>query len=85
MPTIEERVAYLEGRSEDHAAAIGEIRGDVRDLRVDVRELRSEMIHRFEAVDRPFEAVDAKFLWVIGLQFATVLAVVAALANAYSH
>ena len=30
MPTLEERVAYLEGRGEEHAAAIAEVRFDVR-------------------------------------------------------
>jgi hypothetical protein len=83
MPTVEERVAYLEGRTEEHAGAIGE-------LRQDIRELRSEMIRRFDAVDRRFDGVggqfvgiDEKFRWVIGLQFATILAIVAAIANAY--
>jgi len=78
MPTIEERVAYLEGRGEDHPAAIAEVR-------LDVRELRAEMIHRFEHVDRRFEQVDRKFTWMIGLQFATLLAVLGALLDLSSR
>ena len=88
--TLEERVAYLEGRGEEHAAAIAEVRLDVRDL-------RAEMIRRFEHIDARFDHIDSRFehidsrfgqidtkcTWVIGLQFATLLAVVAALANAY--
>jgi len=85
MPTLEERVAYLEGRGEEHAAAIAEVRLDVRDLRAEMRDLRGEMVRRFEQIDRRFEHVDGKFTWVIGLQFATLLTVIAALLNLYSR
>ena len=90
MPTLEERVAYLEGRGEEHAAAIAEVR-------LDVRELRAEMIRRFEQVDRRFEQIDRRFEqidgrfthmdngfnWSVGLQFATFLAVIALLGSHY--
>jgi len=90
MPTLEERVAYLEGRGEEHAAAIAEVR-------LDVRELRAEMIRRFEQVDRRFEQIDRRFEqidgrfthmdnrfnWSVGLQFATLLAVIALLGFHY--
>ena len=97
MPTLEERVAYLEGRGEEHAAAIAEVR-------LDVRELRAEMIRRFEQVDRRFEQIDRRFEqidkrfeqidgrfshmdnrfnWLVGLQFATLLAVIALLGSYY--
>jgi hypothetical protein len=90
MPTLEERVAYLEGRSEEHAAAIAEVR-------LDVRELRAEMIRRFEQVDRRFEQIDRRFEqidgrfgymdnrfnWLVGLQFTTLLAVIALLGSYY--
>ena len=93
MPRLEERVAYLEGKTEDHTRAIGDVRNDVRDL-------RAEMIARFEHVDRRFEGVDARFEqidrrfeqmdgrfahmdnrfnWIVGLQFATLLGVLSAL------
>jgi len=81
--TLEERVAYLEGRGEEHAAAIGELRLDVRELRTDVRDLRAEMIQRFEHMDTKFDAkfdrMDAKFAWLIGFQFAGFLGIIAAL------
>jgi len=76
MPTLEERVAYLEGRGEEHAAAIAEVRLDIRDVRAEVRDLRTEM-------NRRFDQVDGKFSWVIGFQFATLMAVIAALLNVY--
>jgi hypothetical protein len=83
MPTLEERVAYLEGRSEEFATGIAELHNDVRDL-------RAEMIRRFEQADKRFEQIDHRFLymdnrfnWVVGLQFATLLAVVALLGSYY--
>lgn len=96
MPTLEERVAYLEGRGEEHAGAIAEVRAAIRDLRGEVRDSRTEMVSRFEAMDRRFEhvdrqfeqlesKVDTKFTWMIGFQFATLMAVIAALLNARFH
>ena len=100
MATLEERVAYLEGRGEDHAGAMGELRMDMRDLRGEMRglrgemsdlrgemsdlrsemsDLRTEMNRRFDNVESKF---DSKFTWLSGFQFATLMAVIAALLNA---
>ena len=76
MATLEERVAYLEGRGEEHAAAIAEVRLDVRDVRAEIRDFRSEM-------NRRFDQTDARFTWMIGFQFATLLAVIGALLDLY--
>ena len=90
QPSLEERVAYLEGRMQDHTAL-------VLDLRSGLRELRDEMGRRFEAVDRRFEAVDKRFdavdrrfdavdrhfTWLVGIQVAMLVAVVSALVSAY--
>jgi len=88
MPTLEERVAYLEGRGEEHAAAIAEVRSDIRDVGTDIREVRAEMRdfradvnRRFDYVDVRFAQMDAKFLWMIGFQFATLMAISGALLN----
>jgi uncharacterized coiled-coil protein SlyX len=50
MPTVEERLAYLEGRGEhqgisitDLRTSIGEVRADIRDLRAELSGLRDEM------------------------------------------
>ncbi|MGE0445426.1 MAG: hypothetical protein AB7P99_09375 [Vicinamibacterales bacterium] len=64
-------------------AAIGAVRADVRDVRSDVRDLRGEMIQRLERVDRRFEQVDQRLMWLMGLQFATLLAVISAVLGAY--
>lgn len=90
MATLDERVAYLEGRGEDHAGAMSEFRLDIRDLRAEMRDLRGEMSNlRGEMSDlrgemnRRFDHVDTKFTWMIGFQFATLMAVIAALLNVY--
>jgi prefoldin subunit 5 len=54
MPSLEERVSYLEGKSEDHGRGIQEL----RDM---VSHLDQKMDRRFDAVDRGFESVDQKF------------------------
>jgi len=95
MGSLEERVAYLEGRGEEHAAAIGEVRADIRDFRTDLRDFRAEMNRdfraemnqRFDRIDAKFDRLearfDSKFFWLIGFQFTTLLAVIAALLNGY--
>ena len=94
MASLEERVAYLEGRGEEHAGAIGEVRQDVRELRTDVRDLRAEMNRRFDQIDARFVQMDAKFdakfdrndarfAWLVGFQFAGFLGMIAALLNAH--
>ena len=53
MPTVEERVAYLEGRLEDHAGVVGAIQQDLRDLRNQIENLD-------QRVDRLFHDLDSK-------------------------
>ena len=81
MPSLEERVAYLEGQNGEHAGAFDGVRDDLRDVRNEVRDVREEMIRRFERADRRFEQMDTRFTWVVGLQFATLLAVISSLLN----
>ena len=91
--TLEERVAFLEGRVEEHAGqtdglrealASLESRMDRRfegmDVRLNVFEER--MDRRFEGVDRRLDVMDEKlsryFLWMVGAQVTTLAAVVTA-------
>jgi len=76
MPTVEERMAYLEGRGEEVREDIRDLRGDMRDLRTDMRDLRSEM-------NRRFEAVDTKFTWVIGIQVTMLVMMAGVLVGLY--
>jgi len=86
MPTLEERVAYLEGQVSAHSAALVEVRDAVRhlELRMDAR--FEAVDRRLDAVDRRFEVLDARmasqFVWVVGIQVTTLVTTVAALAAA---
>ena len=98
MPTIEERIAFVEGRQQDHFAAIDDLRTTVRDflaetarqfadirdeftkVRAEIRDLRTELrgelsAHRAET--------SRQFTWLVGIQMATLVAMVGALAGAY--
>jgi len=94
MATLEERVVYLEGRGQEQAVQIAEVRADIRDVRADIRDVRTELRdfrvevnRRFEDVDGRFDRLetrfDTRFMWMIGFQFATLMAVIAALLNVY--
>jgi len=54
MPTIDERVAYLEGKVEEHSHGFAE-------LREMVIHLDQKIDRRLDAVDRRFEALDLRF------------------------
>jgi CII-binding regulator of phage lambda lysogenization HflD len=89
MPTVEERVAYLEGRLEDHTEAVGTFRQDMSDLRSQIthldQDLRSQIANLDQKVDRFFSHLDSKisrhFIWTVGIQVAVLLAVIGALAS----
>jgi hypothetical protein len=62
MESLDQRVAYLEGRMEDHTALMADIRADMRGL--------SENIdHRFDRMD---QKIDRHFMWTLGI-FVTIL------------
>jgi uncharacterized coiled-coil protein SlyX len=90
MPTLEERVAYLEGQVSDHSRGLTEVRDAVRhlELRIDARfeavDRRFESIdRRFDTVDRRFESLEGKmssqFVWLVGIQVTVLVTLVAAL------
>ncbi len=94
MPTIEERVAYLEGTVGEHRRAFVELQHAIADVRSGVSDLRGDLNARFSQVDQRFEHVDrqlqelrasgtTQFTWMIGSQFAVLLSVIAALVGAY--
>ena len=68
MPTIEERVAYIEGQMSEQSHALLELRDAIRhldqkmDARFDLVDRRFASIdQRFETFDRRFEAIDRRF------------------------
>ena len=84
MPaTLEERVAYLEGKVEEHS----KVWSDLKDMMINhdskMIAFEQRIDRRFEAIDRRFEAIDQKFskyfLWIIGIQVSVLLAVIASM------
>jgi hypothetical protein len=69
------------------AGAIGEVRADIRDLRTDLRDFRAGVDARFVRMDDRFDRLEARFdtrfMWMVGFQFVTLTAVIAALLNGY--
>ena len=49
-PSLDHRVAYLEGRIEEQAGMIADVRTDIRGLRADFNALRAETREEFKAV-----------------------------------
>ncbi|HET9267940.1 MAG TPA: hypothetical protein VFO31_07235 [Vicinamibacterales bacterium] len=87
MPTLEERVAYLEGQVSEHSHTLIEIRDSIRHLeqRLDARfdHIERRFETRFDVNDRRFEGLDDKvarhFTWLVGIQVTTLVAIVGAL------
>jgi hypothetical protein len=81
MATVEERLARLEARVEEHSQLFGTMREALvafehrMDVRFDGIERRFDGVdRRFEVIDRRFETLDTKFVWLIGLYVTSVIA-----------
>ena len=83
MPTIEERLAYVEGRVQEHSRATDEFGAGIvcldgrtyaLDLKVD--RFREELATRIDALDAK---VSRQVVWLVGMQVTTLVAIVAAL------
>lgn len=98
MQSLDQRVAYLEGRMEEQSTSMNDLRTDLRGFRADVtrefsefraemREFRSEMARQFAEVNTRFNAQDGKidrhFMWIMGTQFAVLLSIIGAMIGAY--
>ena len=98
MPTFEERLAYIEGRVEEHSRNVGGIRDALVSLerRTDARfdSLERRVDARLDGLERRFNVMDTKidvtrdaldqkmsrhFLWLVGIQVTTLVAIVGAL------
>ncbi len=89
-PSLEERVAYLEGKLEEHAIGFGEIRAllvqlngrvDAVDQKVD--RFREELSSRFNVLDQKMDRfrqdVSRQFNWLVGIQVAIMLSIIGVL------
>src|SRR3989338_8877682 len=97
MPTtIEERVAYLEGKVEEHSKGLEDIKDLVialdqkLDRRIDA--LDQKIDGRVDALDQKINRLDQRidhldqklsryFLWIIGIQVTIFLSIIAILLN----
>lgn len=94
MPTIEERVAYIEGKVDEHSKAWVDLKDMIIHLEGRINALDQKVDRRIDALDGKVDrfreelsgmiyALDQKFsryfLWIIGIQVTTLLAIVAAL------
>ena len=83
MATIEERVAFLEGRVTEHTRGMDGIRDALSNLETRVDRRFEGVDRRFENVERRLDALDDKlsrhFVWLVGVQVTTLAAIVAAL------
>ena len=82
-PTIEERVAHLEGKVEEHSRGfedirglIGQVDGHLVALDQKVDGVRKELGSRIDALDWK---VSRQFTWLVGIQVALLLTVIGAL------
>ena len=88
MPeALEERVAYLEGRVEEHSKTWEDLKDMINNLdqkvdrRIDaldqkVDRFRDELSSRIESLDQKFSRY---FLWIIGIQVNIFLSIIATL------
>ena len=87
MQDIDERVAFLEGRVEEHSQMVNGIRDALASLeaRMDRRfeQFETRVDQRFLQVDARIDALDSKvsrqFVWLVGLHITTLITVMAAL------
>ena len=83
MPTVEERITAVEGKIDaiaDLKAMLGELRFD---MNRQFSEVRTDMDRRFSEVNRRVETLDQRmerhFMWMVGIQFSVLIAVIVAL------
>jgi hypothetical protein len=95
MPqSLEERVAYLEGKVEEQSRGFGDLTARISALDEKVDRFRNELSARIDALDQKvdrfrgeftvrIDALDQKismqFIWLVGIQIAVLLAVIGAL------
>jgi uncharacterized coiled-coil protein SlyX len=76
VATLEERVAFLEGQVSEHSQTLVDIRDSVRQIERRFDALEDKFERRFEGLD---EKVSRQFVWLVGIQVTTLVAIVSAL------
>ncbi len=96
MATVEERLAYLEGKVEEHSRGMDDVLQGLAHLDQRLMHLEEGMGRRFEAMDRRFDVLDTKidqrtdaldqkisrqFVWLVSMQLTTLVTMIAAFAT----
>lgn len=71
MGTLQERVSYLEGKVEEQSQTFSAI----RDLLGEINRRIDRLEQRLDAIE---DRMSRQFLWLVGIQITTLLAVVGA-------
>lgn len=87
MATLEERVAFLEGKVDEHSHMMNGIREALVSLeqRIDRRfaTIEERLTGLDQKIDRGLSALeqklDQRFAWLVGIQLTTLVAIIAAL------
>jgi uncharacterized coiled-coil protein SlyX len=82
MPTLEERVAFLEGTVAENRGVMTELRDAIKSMD---RRLDTKIDRLDTTIDRLDSKVDRQFLWCVGIQITVLLAVIGTLLRTYSH
>ena len=89
VKSVEERLTTVEHKVEENARRIDGLHEAIRDLgnrmerRFEAIDRRFDAIdRRFETIERRFETTDRRFLWIVGFQMTTLIAVFGAIAAA---
>ena len=87
--SVEERLTTVEHKVEENARRIDGLHEAIRDLGDRMEQRFAAIDRRFDAIDRRFETIerrfettDRRFLWIVGFQMTTLIAVVGAIAAA---
>ena len=76
MPSLDQRVSMMEARHDNLSEQIVSLRTEMGEFRAEMRDFRAEM--RAEIRDLR-QDVNQKFLWMLGIQMATLLTIIGAL------
>ena len=78
MPTLEERIATLEGRMT--ADLREEMQRGFAETRQEFAVMRSEMARGFERME---DRMHRQFMWIVGIQLTTMITIIGVLAAAF--
>lgn len=76
LQRLDERVAFMEGQMGEHSTMIEDVRRTCARLEDRIDRLEDRVERRFDGIERK---MDHGFVWLIGIQITTFVAVAAAM------